>query len=546
MTNLSFTYSLSELPSSQHRAGLAGLVLMIDFVRRNPNRKGTLSYENLGASGVTILFDKEGLQEIFCELYAAIEVEKPEKKIRTKKNKNGEKDPVPPLREEIGEDGKTLYVYQQTEPLGRIIDEWDSSDKKLWVKLWRNFLWEIPRGNPQARNPYEECTKGDSPKVFSETWDALLKQKGLGQGKAKKSNSVELSSSLYLGLQGKTTEGIDFLDQASTQLLLHFGPLTINLYVPKVIDINSEKSTFDGFVVAIPDIADLAEFCEVFPLVCKERFANSQPAGYRPRSAIIDLAQESALDSLTQIRKHLANKEGKEIDTRNLVFGFDVLHLKKEGNNINLLGSGRVEPDEDILSDYELIKDNLKDPFFRKQRILNVLENTSRDRIRWYRGFDRLLANLPYKTHGFGSKEFCWDARKIFKLEEKKMDQDKESKQSALIYRIVRTYVLTKVEKKSGLRWEQVKEKPAEDSERKNYDGVKEKIARDAFLAVRSRTGQDFLNYFAGVIASVPQRLSADDFAEFTRWLRSNPEDARTLTLLALSAASLPKLLTIG
>lgn len=36
MSELELTYQLAELPSAQHRAGLAGLVLMVQYLHRQP------------------------------------------------------------------------------------------------------------------------------------------------------------------------------------------------------------------------------------------------------------------------------------------------------------------------------------------------------------------------------------------------------------------------------------------------------------------------------------------------------------------------------
>lgn len=100
------------------------------------------------------------------------------------------------------------------------------------------------------------------------------------------------------------------------------------------------------------------------------------------------------------------------------------------------------------------------------------------------------------------------------------------------IYRMVRSYVLRKVESKFKLTWGAVNGTPQE----KEYTQAKEKVAKDAFLAVRSRTGDDFLEYFAGTIGSVPHHLGEERFVTFTRALRTSPAEARTLTMLALSA----------
>lgn len=68
-------YELAELPSAQHRAGLAGLVLMVRWLDRNPDRrKGTLALSRVDAHGATLSLDLEGLQALFDETYAATRI----------------------------------------------------------------------------------------------------------------------------------------------------------------------------------------------------------------------------------------------------------------------------------------------------------------------------------------------------------------------------------------------------------------------------------------------------------------------------------------
>ena len=111
-----------------------------------------------------------------------------------------------------------------------------------------------------------------------------------------------------------------------------------------------------------------------------------------------------------------------------------------------------------------------------------------------------------------------------------------------VIYQAARAYVLGRLKSKYALSWDPAL--AANPVWRKNYEDKKEKVAREAFLAVRSRTGADFVGYFAGMICSVPQRLSERAFLEIARALHDEQEDekeierVRSLTLLALSASA--------
>jgi CRISPR-associated protein Cmx8 len=86
------------------------------------------------------------------------------------------------------------------------------------------------------------------------------------------------------------------------------------------------------------------------------------------------------------------------------------------------------------------------------------------------------------------------------------------------------------------LKWSDVKENP---EKKKKYEETKEKVAKDAFFAVRSRTEQsDFVNYFVSTLCSVPQFIKPEEYVSLTKALYDETDRVRTLTLLALSANS--------
>ena len=106
------------------------------------------------------------------------------------------------------------------------------------------------------------------------------------------------------------------------------------------------------------------------------------------------------------------------------------------------------------------------------------------------------------------------------------MDANEEAPSLELtVYRMVQTYVRSRAEARSGRN----DESPGE---------AKEKIAKGAFLAIRSRYGEAFSEYFASTIASVPQWMSKEIYLQFSKELRAKPDEVRTLAMLALSAAA--------
>jgi CRISPR-associated protein Cmx8 len=195
-----------------------------------------------------------------------------------------------------------------------------------------------------------------------------------------------------------------------------------------------------------------------------------------------------------------------------------------------------------MLDEYAEIKSALFDPMFRRQRLLNLIQNKP-----WYAGFDRLLSLLKIE-HGLLSKEFQHDVRISFKsdtqLDKGGHDnmavstEEIESKKSTceeLILRIIENYMRRKLKEKYGLDWETAQKS---DQQKATYREKKETTAKDCFYAIRSRTGDDFINYFASTLCSVPQWMNQESFLVLTRALYEDTERMRTLTMLALAARS--------
>ena len=117
---LSIRYELAELPSSQHRAGLAGLVLATRYLARG-DFNGTCRVEDVGPSGATFVVDATGMLELFDLVYAATTEETSAASVRKDRNKQ----PVAPLRQEERSETdpktgktkqKTVYVYPVVVP----------------------------------------------------------------------------------------------------------------------------------------------------------------------------------------------------------------------------------------------------------------------------------------------------------------------------------------------------------------------------------------------------------------------------------------------
>ncbi len=528
---LELRYTLAELPSSQHRAGLAGLVLMVNWLHELPakkkNKAGVCEVHDLDARGLTLRVDEQGLIRLFNEVYAATH----EEQRVTTPWKNQE-----PLRiedETIEVKGKKktttktrkVYVYPVVVPRGAFLVGWDDAADDAghgpWIKLWRDMIWSIMRGIPAQRIPFNERAKGEYDKDARKAWAGLSKPDA----------SVALASTYFLGAQDTTAESVSFQDRARLQFLLHFWPFVAQIYVPQIVD-NEGKLGNQGFAIAVPDVADLAAFVDELPYALERR--ESEIRGYRPAGCLIDLSDEAALDFFGRLRRRLAGREGQR-STLDLVLGVDVFHMAKEGNNIRVLGAGRVDPDPAMIDEYQQVRGQFWSALFRRQRLTNLIR-----RRPWHHGFDRLCATTAWQRT-IGDKYFKHDAREAFKgASMTDTDTDTEAAASpsieGVLYRMVGSYVTRKVKTKYQLEYEPAKTAGKLD----DYNKAREKVARDAFLAARSRTGGDFVDFFTSTICSTPQHIKKPEYELIARALLvpEQIEQVRTLTLLALAARS--------
>lgn len=521
-------YTLAELPSSQHRAGLAGLVLMVRWLEGQPKsqRKGTCAIESLDAKGLTLRLDEAGLASLFDLVYKASAEEQAYP--APFKNKD-------PLRTEVQESvvtdkagkekvkSKTVYIYPVTVPDGAFLTDWDKTHSKskpgLWVKLWRDMVWGILRGVPATRRPFELRADGEPTSDAADTWADLRRG----------DKSVDLPSTYYLGAQSSTAELVAFKDRARYQFLLHFWPFIAQIYVPQVLN-NEGKLEHAGYAIAVPDVADLADFCLEIADALKDRSVDDNAlAGYRPRGCLIDLSVEGGLDLFRRLRAQIQRREGQR-RTGDLVLGIDVFHMEKEGNNIRVRGVARVDPDENVIDAYGRVRGTLWSPVFRRQRIANLIAQRP-----WHHGFDRIFATTPWKQT-IDNDYFKHDARLLFKefADMTEASDNENHPLETILYRLVGAYISRKIENKYGIKYG----KQMSEEEVAKYRDYREKIARDAFLAIRSRTGVDFVDFFTGTLCSVPQHMREPDFNFLSRALLDDAkrDEVRTLTLLALSA----------
>ena len=540
-------WELADLPSAQHRAGLAGLVLVSEWLPRSTTPVTGVIEVRADADGATLRVNREGMRNLFDELYAASHEENAENQVR----KDKKKQPVPPVRTEEREEidpktgkarRKTVHIYMVTVPRGgALVDlEPGKNERGPWIKLWRNVIWSIFRGVPATRTPFQAradkdpCTDGD------DAFELLA-------GKA--DASVELPSTYFLGAMARNAENVPFRDLVRQQFLLHFWPYAAPIYVPQVVDPKEGRIENLGFAIAVPEVVELDLYCELYRDVLRERGAEVR--GYRPQGALVDLAVESGFDMSRRLRDALARREGAR-DTTAAVSGYEVVHVDKEGNNIRVLSNARISPSAAAVDEHRVIRDTCHDPLFRRQRLLNLVAGRA-----WWSGFDHWMETTRYKPRGdepalkpgqgVGASSFCHDARSRFDGISRKYQQEGQAMEKSdernkdieiVVWDVVRGYVGRRAAARLGERYEGIFERAKGQPElsRRLFE-EQQRIALDAFLQVRSRHDDDFSHYFVETLCSVPQFMNETRYLTIHGGLKQDRDKVRTLTLLALSAA---------
>lgn len=431
--SLVLEYDLASLPSAQHKAGLAGLLLLIKAM--GDLKRPSVPQTKHDALRATVALTPTSYQAMMNELYGGCLVESRAKQQRKDQNKQL----IPPIRTEVDQvldkkNGKTkavtFYIYEDVVPEGpffRASAFGNLVDKKGWVKLWRDAVWGTVRGIPTTRNPYKE--RAEEPKKdargsgVADLWNELLKEQALR--KKNRSHSMPVASSIWLGSQDHNAEYVAFQGGAQETLLLHFWNVVMQVYVPQVVERDSKTgnikvTTGEGYVLAIPEVSALDAFIEDFA----EAMATltDDPSRYRPPDSLVCLPQEGALQLLSRLAARARSRTGGRL--RYSVSAIEVYHLHKPGNTVMTLASDRLVVDDEELTAFERVH-RATHPILRAQLIRALLRG-----VPWYRGFGRLAARtdagwfVGHRGADFSTGWFCFGVRDQFDVELNKTPQE--------------------------------------------------------------------------------------------------------------------------
>jgi CRISPR-associated protein Cmx8 len=586
------TYDFFDLPTALHKAGLAGLLLHVKSMSNRQQLVPKIEPDaEFSTTKVTIDFTEATVQSLFDDLYDATLDEGPVRERPFTKGTGANKQEVPPLRRQSftktdkkGNE-KTVegYVYNELTPSLATLTHFLPKEGE-WVKLWRDLIWQIIREG-KKKAPYNkraakkkelqqalavadaadaaddadsdagsedqsETSRGDG-----STWDDLLKfaKKGAdAQGK--------LSGAMLLGAMEKNAESLTLQGRIDQNLLLHFWPLAVMVFVPVFVDSEGEthmgrrgkKESDPHYCIAVPEVCDLERFVEDFPRMLQS--LSPEKAGFRPRDALIDVPAEGAFAFIEHLAA-LVPGSMADSQVRQSISAIDYFHVTKAGNNVKFMAIGRVVPRRHLVEDYQGIRGRLGEkppfgnPLFRRGLLVALLNDSL-----WYQPFGELFQELPAKFFVQSEKSpsrlswFWTDARKKFQQEMIDMSEENDPESpppddkllATLLHRIVRTYLMKQAEVKSGIDISKFRKGDAVDWDAlpPQYSEARRKAGESLFLELRSRRDQAFIDHFTRTLFATKQFLSESHYSRVGLALLNQTDDVKTLTLMALSANS--------
>src|SRR5262245_60696214 len=160
VSEVSLSYSLFDLPTAQHKAGLTGLLLLIDSMQQR-GLDPLPTVKSITPTNVELMLSQGSLQAVFNDLYDA-ELRETEVKQKWQGTPPKREETVETLDPKTGRTKKSkVYVYDTVTPKAAFLEHHYPGAENGWLKLWRDMLWNTVRGRPTTRRVYEDRAGGN-------------------------------------------------------------------------------------------------------------------------------------------------------------------------------------------------------------------------------------------------------------------------------------------------------------------------------------------------------------------------------------------------
>ena len=192
------------------------------------------------------------------------------------------------------------YAYDVVQPQAPALMRHLEGGREAWLELWRQMLWAIPRGgnNVRSRAPFIDLANHRPCGEGAAAWTQLVEfDKGIAKSRFK---TEPISGALMLGAQAVNAEGVPFSGRVDHNLLLHFWQLVVLTFVPQVVNKKDAKVERIGYVLAIPDVANLLDFQAEFRDILQNLEAKDPK--HTPLKARIDLPAQAGLETFKRLR----------------------------------------------------------------------------------------------------------------------------------------------------------------------------------------------------------------------------------------------------
>jgi len=394
---------------------------------------------------------------------------------------------------------------------------------EIWIKLWKDALYSVLK-HPQSLGEYEQRAAGQNLTVWANFYKAAQKKHAF----------EKLNSSLMIGVMAKNAEQVPFQGLVAENFLLQFWPLVVSVFRPQVMD-REGKTSYRGYVVAIPDILDLDSFCQEFPYAIQQLRADI--TGFLPSDAIIAIPQEGALAyAANLVQAQLSGASLYQFSTASV----EVYYLEKRDKSVHLLTQASLVVSVELVREYHQFRETVKNKILKAQWLANKLAQHP-----WYTQFESVFSKYPQQWFVVDSqytepdawigKQFAkgvsqlWSqlqqVERLSRMEATPADEIQGEAIELTIFNLVREYVEAKTTAKTAIQKPKLKKGDPYWKAPQTYQEEGQKICSNTFYRLRAcKSRVDFMRYFTDTLCSVPHGLSKEKYQFIASALRDEEQ----------------------